>query len=294
MPNPKSGCPLGHGVPSGPPKSRAAGGSPGARKYDLVAIDVDGTLVDSQNNMSEAVEAALRDLRAEGAEVVLVSGRPHVAALPVFKRLGLRLPLVSSGGAYVVDTASGRVIAQFLPSSSDMRQVVALAREAGLTLVYQMSDEVYCEGSPQILEAIRSAVRVPIEMVDDGLAVCPEPIKISVCGRREKLDRIDAAIKERGLAVSAVLSGPEYLEVAAQGVSKGEALRRVSEYLDVPLERIMVIGDAPNDVSMFEVAGLSVAMGNAPLEVKEAADVVAPTLEEDGVAWALRELVHER
>lgn len=264
------------------------------RKYDLVAIDVDGTLVDSQNNISAAVETALRDARAAGVEVVLVSGRPQVAAYPIFKRLGLTLPLVSSGGAYVVDTATGAVIAQFVPSPADMRAAVALARKAGLSTIYQMSDEMYFEGDPEILEVLRSAVRLPIERVDDGLVICPEPLKITVCGPRAELDRIEEEINRLIPSLSTVLSGPQYLEVTAQGVSKGEALLRVADHLHVPLERIMVIGDAHNDISMFEVAGLSVAMGNSPADVQAAADVVAPTLEEDGVAWALRKLVLEQ
>jgi Cof subfamily protein (haloacid dehalogenase superfamily) len=264
------------------------------RKYDLVAIDLDGTLVDAQNSISEGVERALQEVRSEGIKVVLVSGRPQVAAFPIFEKLGLGLPLISSGGAYVIDLVNGTLIAEFQPPVEDIHEVVRLARAAGLTIVFQRSDAVYCEGNAEILAVLRAAVRVPIAHVEDGLLECPEPIKISLCGPREELDRIDTEIKRRGLALSMVLSGPEYLEITAQGVSKGEALKRVAEYLRVPLKRIVAIGDAHNDISMFEVAGLGVAMGNAPPDVQAAADVVAPTIQEDGVAWALRNLLFDR
>jgi len=157
--------------------------------------------------------------------------------------------------------------------------------------VYQTPDEVFGEGNAQILDILRTAVRIPIQAVEDGLAACPEPIKVTVCGPRPQLDRIRDEIERRGLGLSSVLSGPEYLEVTAQGVSKGRALRSVAEFLGVPMDQVLVIGDAPNDISMLTEAGLAVAMGNAPPEVQAAATVVAPTIQEDGVAWALRRFV---
>ena len=263
---------------------------PGNR-YQLVAIDLDGTLVDDQNAISERVERTVREVRSSGIKVVLVSGRPQVAALPIFRQLGLALPLISSGGAQVSDPSSGRVIAHFQPRVADIRKLVTLARAAGLTLVYQTPDEVFGEGNAQILDILRAAVRIPIEQVEDGLAACPEPIKVTMCGPRSQLDRIRDEIERLGLALSSVLSGPDYLEVTAQGVSKGRALRSVAEFLGVPMDQVLVIGDAPNDISMLAEAGLAVAMGNAPPEVQAFANVVAPRIEDDGVAWALRRFV---
>ena len=260
-------------------------------RYQLVAVDLDGTLVDDHNMVSDAAERAVREVRSAGIKVVLVSGRPLVAALPILRQLGLELPLISSGGAQVSDPSTGNVIAHFQPSPADVRQLVALARDAGLTLVYQTPDEVFGEGSAQILDTLRTAVRVPIEAVEDGLAACPEPIKVTVCGPRPELDRIRDEIERRALALSSVLSGPEYLEVTAQGVSKGRALRSVAAFLGVPMDQVLVIGDAPNDISMLAEAGLAVAMGNAPPEVQAAASVVAPSIQHDGVAWALRRFV---
>jgi Cof subfamily protein (haloacid dehalogenase superfamily) len=260
-------------------------------RYRLVAIDLDGTLVDERNNVSDAVERAIREVRATGIEVVLVSGRPEIGVLPIFDELGLVLPVISSGGARVSDPANHRLISEVLPSRDDIRTFVELSRAEGLTLVYQRSDKLYCEGSEAIRQVLEARIRLPIAPVADGLLVCPDPIKVTACGPREQLDRIDREITKRGLGLAAVLSGPEYLEVTARGVAKGEALKRVADYLGVPLTEIAVIGDGHNDISMFGEAGLAVAMGNAPREVQAAADVVAPTLEDDGVAWALRELV---
>src|SRR5207253_6338681 len=156
---------------------------------------------------------------------------------------------------------------------------------------YQTPTELYGEGRLDIIEELRATNRTWIERVDDGLAACPRPIKISACGPRETLASLESAVVRRGLSVSLVYSGPEYLEMTAAGVSKGNALRRLVDDLGIPRDRVLVIGDAPNDVSMFQEAGLAVAMGNAAADVQGAADIVAPTLEEDGVAWTLRRFV---
>ncbi len=261
------------------------------RGYRLIAIDLDGTLVDSQNNMSEAVERAVADARARDFEVVLVSGRPRIAVLPIFRKLGLVLPLISSGGAHVSDPTSGRTIAEVLPPGPDLAVLVQMARSDGLTMVFEGSDALYCEGSAIIRDVMQTALQQPIESVKDGLLACPEPIQLTACGPREQLDRLQAEIGTRALALAAVLSGSEYLGVTAQGVSKGAALRLVALYLGVSLTEIAVIGNGHNDISMFRAAGLAIAMGEAAPEVQAAADVVAPTIGEDGVAWALRQLV---
>jgi Cof subfamily protein (haloacid dehalogenase superfamily) len=256
-----------------------------------VAIDLDGTLVDARNVISERVERTVREVRSTGVEIVLVTGRPQVAALATFSQLGLALPLISSGGAFVSEPATGRVIAETHPEPADIRILVDLAREAELTLVFQTPYELFGEGDVAILDELRASNDTPIEPADDGLAVCPEPIKVTACGPPERLEVLRSDLESRELGLSLVYSGPEFLEVTGAGVSKGRALRRLAEKLQIPLDRVLVIGDAPNDVSMFVEAGLAVAMGNAPPDVQAAARVVAPPLEEDGVAWTLRQFV---
>jgi Cof subfamily protein (haloacid dehalogenase superfamily) len=279
------------GAAAGAAAAGAAASCAAASAFRLVAIDVDGTLADGRGDVSGPVEQAVRDTRVAGVEVVLVSGRPQVSALPVFIQLGLTLPLISSGGAFVSDPSSGRVISQVQPDPEDVRAFVELARDAGATLIYQTPTELYGEGSLAIIEELRAANRTWIEQVDDGLEACPDVIKVSACAPRDRLDGLESAVARRNLALSLVYSGPEYLEMTAARVSKGDALRRLIEDLGIGPEQVLVIGDAPNDISMFREAGLAVAMGNASAEVRDLADVVAPTLEEDGVAWTLRRFV---
>jgi len=105
------------------------------------------------------------------------------------------------------------------------------------------------------------------------------------------LSKIERKLRLLNLPVYLTYSAPTYLEITRSGINKGEALKILATYLAIPLEHILVIGDSHNDISMFDIAGIAVAMGNAPEEVKAAANLVAPSNDEDGVAWVLRELV---
>jgi hydroxymethylpyrimidine pyrophosphatase-like HAD family hydrolase len=84
-----------------------------------------------------------------------------------------------------------------------------------------------------------------------------------------------------------VQTSPKYLDFYCEGVNKGSAVKRLAQHLGIPLERVIAIGDYYNDLDMFKIAGLSIAMGNAPSEVRRAADLVAPANDEGGAAWAI-------
>jgi Cof subfamily protein (haloacid dehalogenase superfamily) len=127
--------------------------------------------------------------------------------------------------------------------------------------------------------------------VDDILRACAEPTKINICSNPGHLLEIEKELRLLNLPIYLTYSAPIALEITRLGINKGEALKILAAYLAIPLERILVIGDSHNDISMFKIAGMAVAMGNAPSEVKATADLVAPSNDEDGVAWVLREMV---
>jgi Cof subfamily protein (haloacid dehalogenase superfamily) len=90
------------------------------------------------------------------------------------------------------------------------------------------------------------------------------------------------------LDINLTYSAPHYLEITRHGVTKGAALTNLARFLGIPLEQVAAVGDGENDISMFEVAGMSIAMGNAAPQIQQAADLVAPSNDEDGLVWALK------
>ncbi len=273
------------------------------RPYDLVAIDIDGTLVTSENKLSVAVASLIRETQARGIGVTLVSGRAKMKMTPLLKELGLMLPYISSGGAHIIDPLNNLTILYRSLGQAETAEIVELARAAQVSIISQEPDHLFYEGSVEELDQLIAVSKidaigvgdfqVEILRVDDVLQANADPSKITLYGEPDLLLVIEKKLQLLNLPIYLTYSVPTYLEITRSGVNKGEALKLLAAYLAVPLERILVIGDGQNDISMFEIAGMAVAMGNAPDEVKEIANLVAPSNDEDGVVWVLRELVLE-
>lgn len=271
------------------------------RPYDLVAIDIDGTLVTSENKLASAVASSIRQAQSHGVGVTLVSGRPKLKVAPLSQELGLTLPYISSGGAHIIDPSNNLVILRRPLERATVAEVVRLARATQAAIIAQEPDNLYYEGSPEELERLiatdrinSSGVgdqRVEILRVEDVLQASPEPTKLTVCASPDLLLALEKKLYLLNLPVYLTYSEPNYLEVTHLDINKGEALKLLAEYLNVPLKRILAIGDSRNDISMFLVVGTAVAMGNAHESVKAVAHLIAPSNDEDGVAWVLRELI---
>jgi len=271
------------------------GGRAGSDRYygcDLVAIDVDGTLLNTRWEITDDIESAINNAIARGIHVTLASGRNRMGLLRVINRLGLSQPYISSGGALVADYPDGQIISHNPVPREESRVIVGLARTKSVGIFFESQDCIYAEAGLDVIERIKPLNDTNVVVVDDILQAGPnDPTKVTIVGDRDALLSIEREIHRRNQAVHLTYSTPIYMEVTQSGVNKGSALTRLAEHLHISLERVVAIGDANNDISMFDVAGLAVAMGNAPAEVKKAADLVAPTNDENGVAWVLRRLV---
>jgi len=136
---------------------------------------------------------------------------------------------------------------------------------------------------------------VDVVLTDDILhAYEGDPQKIVMVKDPETLARLEAKIREDVKSVYISYSSPIYLEVTDREANKGNALKHLAHHLRIPLSRVAAIGDEKNDLSMFEVAGLAIAMGNAAPEIQAAADLIAPSNDKGGVAWAIDRILSAR
>ncbi len=271
-----------------------------AYPYDLVAIDVDGTLVNSENRLTAGTKAAIRDVLANNIGVTLVSGRARLTMEPFVKELGLTLPFISSSGAHIIDPTSNKTLYYSAMPTEVLGIIVQYAREAHAPIIFQESDRIFYEGSEAELEYLSETYKIDITVadelkahfvqVDDILHAHSEPVKVYMCHDPAIVQGIEAKLKQQHLPIYMTYSAPPYLEITSIQATKGEALRRLAAHLNLDPKRILAIGDSPNDLSMFEIVGTRVAMGNAVPEVKAVADLIAPTNDQDGAAWALRTL----
>lgn len=258
-------------------------------QYRLVAVDVDGTLVESDAQPTPRVAAAIRRAVEAGIWVVLASGRAFPSVRAYAQPLGLEGPAICYQGAEVRLGSQGEVWFRRPVARALVEEAAALAREFGLEVTVHQDDAVYVQ-SPHRDEAFYHWVfGMPPQVVEDLWEMLrSDPLKFLLIGEPGQLDAAEPTFRERFRGrLQIVRSHALFLEGVALGVSKGEALARVAQRLGVAREETVAVGDQDNDVSMMRWAGLGVAMGNAPAAVQAQADVVAPSVQEDGLAWVL-------
>ena len=256
---------------------------------ELVALDLDGTLLNSRDGLSEASAQAVRRVRDRGVVVVLCTSRWFSLAVGTAEELGLRAPLICHNGAQVRELDADSDLLHLRMDPEAAREVAAFMdgrRETSLVTVDGVS---YLRSSREVDPSQLPADVHLTPRLSDVLSAPPTAFLLF---GKEAIDALEAAFDARYRGVLNVARGysaayPHYANVVHAGADKGSALRMVCEYLGIDIRQALAMGDAGPDVSMFRVAGFSVAMGNAPPEVQSEAQVVAPSNDEDGVAWAL-------
>lgn len=248
-------------------------------KYELFAFDLDGTLLDPEGQLPLATLDFLNTLRAK-ARFTLVTGRSLFSAQPYIEALGIEIPVVLYHGAVVFHTREKRVLYEARLLSSVAQKVLVVAQDFPVDVqVYRSVDDphIYVRRiSPQIKEFVKKE-GLPARVIHDwGKVACGDLLKLLFIGQAEVLLELREALK--GLPATVVRSERNYLEVLPHGVSKGAGLAWLCEWLGIPLERVVAVGDQESDVSMFERVGLGVAMAHAPEPVRQAARLTVNTV----------------
>lgn len=266
--------------------------------FTFLAVDLDGTLVRNDHNVSDFTADTLIQAQEQGLKVAICTGRPTDGTRHIAKRIRMQDfggYVIGYNGGEVIECQSGKVIRDLLLPSSVMRQALDFAEKAGADLV------TFCDGhiistSDTNPVVIRSSVRNKMDIVKaDNWMEAVEGLKLHKCMLVGEPDRLIPMEKEVKAAFAGVIeafcSEPQFLELSPLGVNKGEGLRWLLEYAAVDTTAVMSFGDTPSDIPMIRLAGRGVAMGNAPQTVKDVADAVALSNEEDGVARMLKKYV---
>ncbi|MGT2799379.1 sugar-phosphatase [Streptococcus marmotae] len=263
----------------------------------LVAIDIDGTLLNSQHEITPEVYQAIQDAKKAGVKIVIATGRP----ISGVKRILTELNLLDEGdyvitfnGGLVQETATGKDVFKEGLSYADYLELEYLARTLKLPMHASTKEAIFTANrnigkytlyESQLVDA-PVFYRTPEEMADKDI------IKVMLVDEAEKLDaaipQIPTAITQR---FTVAKSAPFYLEVTPKTVNKGEAIQQLSTLLGISIEQTMAIGDQENDRSMLEAAGVAVVMENGSPELKKIATHITKSNDESGVAHAIREWV---
>jgi len=267
----------------------------------LLALDIDGTLLNSQFTISEADLSALRRAREAGIEVVLVTGRRHDFAFPIAQQLGFDLWLISSNGAitrslqgetFYRDMLPARVCRQLCQAMVDFRgnTVLTFDKPGKGSIVLEHMNELensirrWLEKNMQYIEFV-----VPVE---DSLVI--DPVQAMFCGPIARMHQALAALQGCHLVEDITILRTEYpirdlsiVDILNKDCSKGHALERWAAHRGIPREQVMAIGDNYNDIEMLAFAGYPVIMGNAAEDLRSRGWRVTLSNDQNGIAAAL-------
>ena len=245
---------------------------------DLVAADLDGTLLTPELESSPELPGALAALEAAGIPFLICTGRMFCSARRVAAQLGLRHgPIVCYQGAMVVDLGTGERLLHRPMDGEVAAAVVRRLRELGRHLNAYLDDQLYVEQLDDWARRYAEYAEVGIELVDDLAAAVTArpPTKFVVLSEPADVDTLLPQLQgEWGERLFVARSQPSYIELAAPGVSKSGALQWLCDREGLRRERTVACGDAQNDLDMLRWAGLGVAVAEAAPEVRAAADVV--------------------
>jgi hypothetical protein len=264
-------------------------------KIHLLAIDLDGTLLNAAKQITQTTASILRTARQEmGVHIVLASARPPRSVMPFYSLLDLDTPMINYNGALVYEPPSQRIILHKPIQPKVARGIAALARElypevlvSGELLDRWATDRVDPAYETETAKLCRPDLVAPLEdWIGEGVT------KLLLLGVPERLTEVARGVNRRyGYDVAIVQTEGTLLQIMHKTASKVAALRAVAGELGVTQQQVMTIGDNANDVGMLQWAGVGVAMGNAVPEAIAAADYVTDDHESDGAARAVRHII---
>ena len=256
----------------------------------LVAIDLDGTLLTSKKQVSDQTVAALKSLPRRDVRVIIASARPPRSVRPTYRLLELDTLQINYNGALIWNEPDQTPLFHRPLKGSLAMRMIELARDQYEEVIVhcEVMDRWCTDRIDDAYTTETGKIFKPDEVADLS-TFCANPItKLMFLGDPRIISRIEPLLLDAfSEQVTIVRQDDELLQIMHHRVSKAVALTKLAKFYSVPMEHVMAIGDAPNDVGMLQVAGVGVAMENAHNVVKDVANWVAPSNDDQGVHAAL-------
>lgn len=262
--------------------------------WKLIALDVDGTLITDDHELTEENRTAVRELHEQGVTVVLCTGRGPISALPVYEQLGTGGFMITHNGATVVEVAERKVLSDFRIEFADLKPLVDYCRERRIHYDLCTPFDLFVEHLTEEERAMYEKYAQVPTVIRDVADVDEPKVKFTLFGTEEQMDTVEREWDSIGCPLRRIRSGLYFIDIINPQATKGNALKAVSEKLGFAREEVAAIGNYYNDVEMLEWAGLGIAMANSPEEVIRRADTVTGTNNESGVAQAIRKHLLKR
>lgn len=263
-------------------------------KYKVLVLDIDGTLRTSEKEITQNTHAAIDRLIDQGVKVVIASGRPTFGVMPTVRELRLNQRngyILSNNGGIITDCSTGEKIYEVALPQGSLRRLGTFAAKHHCSMLSHYQDELISDNPDNPFVSLEARINgMPSKEVTDWGEYDKlfRPNKCIVVNEGHILEHLEPLFREEFKEdMNIFRSEPFFLEVVPKGVDKALSLAVLLKRLGLTREETVACGDGFNDLSMIRFAGLGVAMGNAQPIVKEAADFVTLSNDEDGVAYVI-------
>lgn len=266
-------------------------------KYKVIALDLDGTLTNSQKVVTPQTKAALFKAQEKGLRVLLASGRPVYGILPLAKELKLDQYggfILAYNGASIINCQTWETFYQRTIPAEMVPVLVELAKKYGVDILTYKDKDILTNNKDNIYVQEEAFItKMPVVQLEDMTECSEYPLnKMMMLGEGDYLAEVEKKLRKDIHGMLAVYRSEVYfLEIMPKKIDKAYALSKLLDKLSLTTENLIACGDSYNDQSMVEMAGLGVAMENAKPELKAVADYITLSNDEDGIAKVLKEFV---
>jgi Cof subfamily protein (haloacid dehalogenase superfamily) len=267
-------------------------------EYKAIALDLDGTLLNSKKDVSKRNKEAIRKAAEAGVQIILASGRP----IPGMKRIAHKLNLeelggylLSYNGGMISNIKTGEVLRRETVSEKYYKEIVHTANKYKVTaLTYDAEGIITTDETDEYVQLEARINNIPVKKVYplEEVAKLDPPVKFLCVGEHKVLRQVEAELNDKLQGeVNIFFSEPYFMEITPKGIEKASSLEFLLSRIGINKKHLIACGDGYNDIPMMRYAGLSVAMENGQDETKEWADVIAPLNDEDGVSYIIEKYI---
>ncbi|WP_227939457.1 Cof-type HAD-IIB family hydrolase [Alkalihalobacillus deserti] len=264
--------------------------------YKMIVLDLDDTLLRDDHTISTRTKKALMTAQQQGVKVVLASGRPTYGMNKIAEELKLKEYgsfILSFNGAKIIDVQTKKEHFSSTLTPDMVHRLYELSQAEGVSIHTYVEDWIITENEHPYTLKEGEITGLPIKKVASFVESVTGPVvKVLMVENPEKLIKVEEKLKKEFAGTLSIMrSKPYFLEFLEEGVTKGSSLNTLIQTLGIERDEVIAMGDSYNDLAMIEFAGLGVAMGNAPDDIKEVADYVTDSNMNDGVAKVVEKFI---
>ncbi len=263
--------------------------------YKLLVLDLDDTLLNSDGELSTVNKDAIMKVQEKGVKVVLASGRPTGAMVPLSKELKLDhygSYIISFNGGEILCCKTNKKLFEKSLSKSEIHELYAFSREHKVDIITYNEGDIVSEDESKYINVERDLTKMNIKQVDCFHSeIDYSATKCIMLEEPSYLKDVSGILKNKFSDLSVSISKPFFLEVTASGIDKGQTLEKLCSLENVEPKEVIAIGNAENDLSMIEFAGLGVWVDNTCEKLKPLGNAVTASHDEHGVAVAIEKYI---